>query len=285
MEAVRTLYTYEERIHASEPAWVPSGKRVVVIDGLTFVTIDLESSEITRVRDNGPALPSHLSSSWHGLVFESRSGSGEIWTMNSFGGQHRLVASGRRPRWSPRGDAIAFVGQIADRAELLVMRPAGIPYWSVAKDCNSSSAIGWSPNGTQLVYVNSQNYISLVGFDGSDNRILVPHSVPGGWWCWGDHPEWSPSGDLIAYGQRSAEHHVFVVSLDGSLVQKHLGFDVAIWSPDGDRLILTNDDEIHIVDVHSGTPRFLTKGRLPAWSPNGKRIVFVSEGSIHVIEL
>lgn len=277
MDAPRLLYTYQDRIQSSNPAWVPSGKRIVLIDGVSFVIVDLEGSLITHVPFNGPALPFRLSSSSEGMVFESQHGDSSIWAISSFGTQLYPLASGGFPKWSPQGGAIAFVGKIANHLELLVMRAAGIPFWSVAKDCGSSSSIDWSPLGNQLVFAGPDN-IRIANIDGSDIHDLVP----GEWWSWGRDPEWSPRGNLIAYGQRSAESHVFVVDLDGSLVHKYQGFEKAVWSPNGGQLLCTNATEIHIFDIETGNQRFIAKGRLPSWSPSGEQIMFGDEGSVYI---
>ncbi len=53
----------------------------------------------------------------------------------------------------------------------------------------------WSPDGTQLVYMEHYTGLWVVNRDGSNNHLIVPHSACGRK-C--NEPRWSPAGDEIS---------------------------------------------------------------------------------------
>jgi Tol biopolymer transport system component len=53
----------------------------------------------------------------------------------------------------------------------------------------------WSPDGTQLVYMQHDTGLWVVNKDGTDNQLIVPHSACG---IKANHPRWSPAGDEIS---------------------------------------------------------------------------------------
>lgn len=129
-----------------------------------------------------------------------------------------------------------------------------------------------------------------ISTDGSGN---VPGEPPPGL---GEHPEWSPDGQWIAYVERDGpafdSSNIYVMRRDGrqrTRVTFHAGgsSDVA-WSPDGETIAYYADDDttgagIYLLNVGcvldeaaecNLSPTFLAFGYSPDWSSGGERIVY-----------
>jgi dipeptidyl-peptidase-4 len=61
------------------------------------------------------------------------------------------------------------------------------------------------------------------------------------------------------------------------------------WSPRGDVLLVTQGDDLHLVNPHDGASPALTqtveKEEFPEFSPDGKRVAFVRSGDLYVVEI
>lgn len=105
-------------------------------------------------------------------------------------------------------------------------------------------------------------------------------------------PAWSPDGKRIAFiSDRDGGREIWLMNQDGTEVQqltkKSGGCTSLRWSPDGKLIAFVSakrgannvfKDDIHTVEVASGTVKQLTADpapcRQPAWSPDGKRLSF-----------
>ena len=118
-------------------------------------------------------------------------------------------------------------------------------------------------------------------------------------------PAWSPEGAQIAFtratfreGSESPQLSLFVMSQDGSDLERIASGSEASWAPDSNRLAYTSvrdgngrtcfhecstSGEIYVANVDGSGRRRLTESeaddRSPAWSPDGFFIAFVSDGS------
>lgn len=162
----------------------------------------------------------------------------------------------------------------------------------------------WSPNGEYLVF---PAYVSGIGqdiyrvkSDGSDLINLTENhrditDYPTEFFS----PQWSPSGDMIAFLASGSRSSIWVMDIDGTnLVELSHGgaplyevWDPASdlppqWSPDGSMLAFST----HITDISQGLDIFVINSDgtglrnitnapeddfNPVWSPDGKQIAFV----------
>jgi Tol biopolymer transport system component len=166
------------------------------------------------------------------------------------------------PSFSPDGMRIAFdrcIGPIVNDTctseGLFVMSADGSNTIQVTFENLSSpfqdGEVQWSPDGSHFVFQrfrfsDSSIAVFTVRVDGTGFRRLTP------WQLDGEHPDWSPDGNLIAfesYGDGAppdVSTNVFTVRTDGSHLEQ-------VTDNDGGAVNATN----------------------PAWSPDGKKIVFV----------
>ncbi len=94
---------------------------------------------------------------------EENKGSSSLWLLSTLGGEpRRLTSAGDKdgtPRWSPRGDLIAFTakreqeGSKDAEAQLYVIAPDGGEARRAAEVATGVGGFRWSPDGKRLVFI------------------------------------------------------------------------------------------------------------------------------------
>lgn len=77
---------------------------------------------------------------------------------------------------------------------------------------------------------------------------------------------------------------LYLMTMEGTVVDGLPGLGDPRWSPDGERLALQSGNELAVMD-RDGSVRTYGPGSWPTWSPDGSRIAFQRDGDIHVLEL
>ena len=145
------------------PAWSPNGQQIVFHsdrDGNAEIYVMDADGKNQRRLTNHPASDdySHWSPDGKRIAFTSgRDGKEgeprlEIYTMDTDGKNVRRVTNlgfVQRPRWSPDGQWIMFMG-----AEIFAIRPDGTDMWQVSNPRDNTAMFlgGWSPDGKQILY-------------------------------------------------------------------------------------------------------------------------------------
>jgi len=197
----------------------------------------------------------------------------------------RLAEDGWEPVWSPNGDSIAFSSAGPGDVYVVDIKDGSLRQITDNGDYQDTS-VTWSPDGQQIMFVRqgemwtTDDHIWIASSDGANLAKLTE----GQFFEWS--PAWSPIGDRIAFGSKRDENpDLYVVDADGGGLRR-LTSDEArerdmSWSPDGTHIAFTyrergKDDQVHIIDVESGTRICLTEnGFKPIWSPDGQWILFL----------
>lgn len=215
-------------------------------------------------------------------------GNKEIYLVDYDGGAVEMKTDLRSicisPRWSPRGDRLAFTTFARGTPQLVGLRLSEGKIWTISDRPGMNSAPCWSPDGDKIACSlsfegNSEIYLSDA--NGRNLRRLTWEPAID------TSPTFSPDGNRIAFtSDRSGEPQIFVMDSDGTnqhrltFVGKHS--DSPDWSPKGDRILFVSliDQVFDICSVNpDGTDlRRVTPGTFgcenPRWSPDGRQVVF-----------
>lgn len=148
---------------------------------------------------------------------------------------------------SPDGARVAFAAWGDDLGLWVVDAEGGRPARILRRAEGSVADPTFSPDGSQIAYVdtgNHENHVWVMNADGSNaHEILADEpTLAGG----GGSLQWSPAGDRIAIQVREP-------------------------NPDGTNVIYTSAPD------GSDFQRIITGGMSPYWSPNGSRIAYTIE--------
>lgn len=194
------------------------------------------------------------------------------------------VRTPEQPALSPDGTRIAFALRTTDRdgdrdtrALWQVSTAGGTP--SALTHATADSTPVWSPDGSQLAFLRAQDgpaQIWVLPAAGGEARGLTTLPLGAG------APAWSPDGQRIAFTAP-----VDSAALPGEGAETILArrsaptaTDRLGYKADGAGNLGTLVQQVHVLDVDSGTVTVLTHGRShasdPFWSPDGTQIAYSS---------
>lgn len=191
---------------------------------------------------------------------------------------------------------IAFVVD----GDIYTMNDDGAEQTRLTDSPAEDSGPAWSPDGTKMAFVRSQDgndEVYMMNADGSDQARLTedPAEYSG--------PAWSPDSEKITFAStRDGNREIYTISVDGSGTSR-LTDDPAedsdpSWSPDGTKIAFSSsrnsDGNDYVTDIYTMNPDgsglekltdssandpngvYVYFANSPDWSPNGEEIVFQS---------
>jgi serine/threonine protein kinase len=249
------------------------------------------------------------------IVFRSERDGGGLYIVPALGGNERKIASfGYRPRWSPDGSKILFLGlgqRLYDFPKMYLITPGDdapreIPTsFSNVEEGIKGNSVGWYPDGKRVSFLSTDRTFWTVPIEGGapvkseqtpevENQIKEA-AVELGNFCW------SRSGKFLYFeGTSRGVLNLWRITVEPETLRWIDGperlttvtgqaTDLAL-SPDGNKLAFTTiiqNTHIWLLPFDSSTGRTKGEGHavtgegMEAWfsdlSPDGKKLVFASQ--------
>jgi len=222
----------------------------------------------------------------------SRSGAGDIYSMNPDGSGLLQLTSGAAtdasPAWSSDCASVAFVsGQDID-----VMNANGTGLAQLTASAGVNTDPTWSLDGTKIAFASTRSggnrNIYVMNADGTGVTQLTTDAAPAEAY----QPMWSPDGTKIAFvSTRTGSAQVFVMSTAGSgqvKLTQGLGASTSPgWSPDGSHIAFiarsSGTNQVWSMSATgTGAVRVVSDAKTdthPSWSPDGTQIVYSSNAT------
>jgi hypothetical protein len=203
-----------------------------------------------------------------------------VHVMRRDGGMDRWVGSGESPQWSPRDDALAFVGTHGSAPALVVWTTAGTRVATTAVRPCCATSFAWSPDGRRFAVAGPG--LSVIRADGAGRRVLTHAEVSDvGWSHDAHHIAWSEPGRLVVADVDSRRMRTIVTQPS----YEPLWW---AWSPDGTRIAYALPDGPLWVTTPAGPGSrrlAVIEGGSLFWTPDGRGIAVYNWGSLRVVSL
>ena len=277
------------------------------------------SETISITTREGTALSVDLSRDGHTIVFDLL---GEIWILDSAGGQARAITDAVRdraedldPALSPDGRQIVFSGERDGRRGLWLVETAGGAPRLLSQTSDGEGFDGqgaWSPDGRTVAFartvtrveveeVSGWSEVALLDVATGDERSLPIEGLPEP-----DvrDPAWSPDGARIAFVNAWVQDgdggRVWSVAAEGGaatpVTPEGTEALAPAFSPDGERLAFLARDAadrwqvwvISTTGASTSEPRRVTDhGDLAStrvrWTPDGGSLLYSAEGGLWTV--
>jgi Tol biopolymer transport system component len=299
----REMYLPQPTSGPSSPTFSPDGRSVIVSWQGSLFRVDLPGGEASQLTD-GPGYDYQPDWSPDGksVVYASyHLGAVELHLLDLATLESRALtrngAVNVEPRFSPKGDRIAFVSTAYQgRFHIFVLRPGGEPerltadhkspvarYYYSAYDHYLSPS--WSPDGKEILLVSNRGAIwGTGGFfrmraePGAELRKIHDEETN-----WKARPDWSRRGGRIVYASYlgGAWHQVWLTTEDGgSAFPLTYGDYDAVeprFSPDGGKVAFTADEggvsRLRILSLPGGEVREVSPKVVRWRSARGRLVI------------
>ena len=202
------------------------------------------------------------------------------------GRSHTLPRGSSSPRWAPDGRRLAFHGQSAEGAGLMVSEAdgSGARFLAPIEDTNhplpsAGEAVSWAPDGRRIAYVSATPGPESADANG-DPMVITRYLYK------------PTAGEGSTRFNDNRRTHVFTVDVgtrqvtqltDGTAYEHSVA-----WAPDGDDIAFVSNREadpdktfnydVFTVSARTKAVRRLTTSKSaeysPVWSPDGTRLAF-----------
>ena len=281
-------------VNGSSAVFSPDGIHVALNrDGNVFVD-DLATDAEVQITDS--LIPYMRQLTWSpdgsSLLFTYNPDDTDIYLANADGSDPHVIIAGHSPSWSPDGSRIEFgVGEAALGAwgsfyvtavtDRSLVRVGDYAFDDIGNPCWGYTYDPWSPDGRYVAY-DTESDPNVVG----GTYLASPDGpAPGLRSKFGSGPNWSPDGTGVTFTGSSSSNpydtcEVFTAAVpDGEPVPLAKGVRSA-WSPRGDLIAFTVNNEVHVISPDGSNERALASGGASGaplyvrWSPDGSMLAF-----------
>jgi Tol biopolymer transport system component len=224
----------------------------------------------------------------YSVISSSRPGrpTSSTWLRELASGATVQLENGAAPRWSPDGQAIAYVGRSEEGAGLMVATRRGeaprllAPIGSTNHPLPSSGeSLAWSPDGRQIAFVSAVDGPERTTADG-DPMVITRYLYK------------PTAAEGLTRFNDNKRVHIFVVDVASRAVRQLTDgpyYEHSIdWSPKGDQIAFVSNREanadkvfnydIFTLNARTGATRRVTTTKsaeyTPVFSPDGTRIAY-----------
>jgi Tol biopolymer transport system component len=196
------------------------------------------------------------------LVYANRAQHEDLFVIRSDGSGRRQLTSDlhkdRGARWSPDGERIIFYSNRAGSYEIYAVNAdgSGLEQWSNSPGLSRDQPV-WSPDGSRIAYTDLQIQVAI-----AESGVLLeeqePQPLPAGpasgqsFLAW----DWSPDGDKLAglaLSRSGNPSGIVVFSFETEEYHTLTSFGFSpVWLSDSRRLLFSDQDQVHILDTHTG---------------------------------
>lgn len=179
--------------------------------------------------------------------------------------------------WAPDGLWIAFAAGEAGGREIHRARPDGTGAENLTSAASDDYDPAYSPDGRTLAFVSDREggvaKLYLMPAGGGEARLAA--ELPGPV----RRPVWAPDGRRLAVEvAEDLESAIYFVAPEGGGWGRFAPGAQPSWSPEGDRVLLTQRDSVFWRPAAGGSRRFLlADASAPRVSPDGGWLAFVRE--------
>jgi tol-pal system beta propeller repeat protein TolB len=263
-----------------------SATRIAYVAGKNLHVVDSDGAADEIIKTPGAA----LSPAWHpagkSIVYSDFTDSGtQIGEVNLPDESVHLIAATPRglnitPVYSRDGRYIVY-GAGGERPADLVRYELGstLPPLPLSDGRFENTSPSFSPDGSKLVFMSPRPALTpqiyVMNSDGMKSKLLTPFAK--GKRSYRTGPDWSPTGDAVAYEQQNGDFQVWMINIkSGKMTQltKFMENEDPSWAPDGRHMAITSTRggtrDIWVLDTRTGRFRQLTHvdgARLASWSP------------------
>ena len=223
-----------------------------------------------------------------------RTGSKEIWVMDSDGGAQQPLTAHKSisfsPAWSPDGGTLYYASYLYGQPSLLALDwLAGRVRRLVPAKLKTATSPAASPDGRSLAFAatgpdGNTDIYRLDLASGEAERLTFARGID-------TDPSYSPMGNSIVFtSDRVGAPHIFLMDpqgLDARRLSEQGGYNAEPRiSPDGKLLVYCakegNRFQVYLQDLLGGGRVRLTNGgsnESPSFGPDGRRVLFASDRS------
>ncbi len=259
--------------------------RIAYVQGKNLHVVDSDGAMDEIIPTPGAAMSPAWNPAGKSIVYSDFTDSGtqigEVDLPNE--GVRMLAATPRglniTPVYSPDGKMLVYGAGGEKPADLVAYEIGSVaPPKPLSNGKFENSSPSFSPDGSRLVFMSPRPALTpqiyVMDSDGTKVKLLTPFAK--GKRSYRTGPDWSPTGDAVAYEQQNGDFQVWMINIkSGKMTQltKFKENEDPSWAPDGRHMAITSTRggtrEIWVLDTKSGRFRQITNvngARLSAWS-------------------